>query len=342
MDGMGTVSMRQVLDVYAPKIYPEVFAQPLSNAEVQQTSESGSGAFSITDGTGTMLSFNSPPARVICLFHECVELMAALGVQPVAILAPSWLPNFAGNPDYFPQPNTIVKLKETSDGSWDYEQIASLKPDIVFGSDDDRTALVGIAQVYSAGSSYSMSYQDTEQHLRELAVLLDRTQQAEQTIARYERRLKAYAEQTPAERLSVMLVASDTEMVWLYSGQSVPCSVLNAVARCDWPNPQPSPGSWGYSTSIEGLLKLDPDVIIFENWSTNDTEAALATLRANPLWAELSGVKSGRVLPMRDRDAYGLGPAGAIRLLDSYVPLIYPESFSAPLTDAKVDAIVAD
>jgi ABC-type Fe3+-hydroxamate transport system substrate-binding protein len=63
-------------------------------------------------------------------------------------------------------------------------------------------------------------------------------------------------------------------------------------------------------------------------------------LKSNPLWAELAAVKAGRVFPMLNRDAYGLGPVGGARLLDLYVPKLYPEVFPAPLTDAEVQEIL--
>lgn len=341
LDGMGVIGAARMLDTYMPILYPDIFPQPLTDAQVQEIvtgATPAASAYAITDATGVTHTFATPPARVVCLFHECIELMSALGVAPAAMIAPSWLPKFAEDPTYFEQPNAIVQLAE-SGGGWDYEQIAALKPDIVFGSDDDRTALKGIAPVYSVGGTYSMVYADTEQHLLELGQLLGRETEAQQAIERFRDRLAAYRKQAPRD-LSVMLVASDLEAVWLYSGNSVPCSLLNAVAKCDWPNPKPEPGSWGYATSIEALLQINPDVIIFENWSTEETDAALVTLQANPLWAELAAVKAGRLLPMQNRDAYGLGPVGGARLLDRYVPKLYPQVFPAPLTDTQVQEIL--
>jgi iron complex transport system substrate-binding protein len=341
LDGMGVVGATRMLDTYMPILYPEVFPQPLTDAQVQEIlvgAAPAAGAYTITDETGATLTFAQPPERVVCMFHECIELMSALGVEPAAIIAPSWLPKFAEDPAYFAQPNDIVQLGE-SGGGWDYEQIAALKPDIVFGGDEERTALKEIAQVYSFGNSYSMVYEDTEKHLLQLGKLLGREAAAQQAIDDFRDRLAAYAKRAPRST-SVMLVASDLEMVWLYSGKSVACSILNQLAKCDWPNPKPEPGSWGYATSIEELLQINPDTIIFENWSTEENDAALAKLKSNPLWAELAAVKAGRVFPMQNRDAYGLGPVGGARLLDLYVPKLYPDIFPAPLTDAQVKEIL--
>jgi iron complex transport system substrate-binding protein len=294
----------------------------------------------ITDATGTTLTFETVPERVICLFHECIELVSALGIEPVAMLAPTWLPNFADDPAYFPQPNAIVKLLPDDSGSYDYEAIAALQPDIVFGSDEDRVALEGITQVYSVGNTYSMSSQDTLDHLLDYARIFNREAEAQAQIARFQYRLAAYKALSPRDQL-VLLVAYWDEGAWIYSGVSVPCSILNEVAVCDWDNPDPQPGSWGYSSTVEAVLQLDPGVIILENWTELSNEDALEQLRRDPLWSELRAVQNNRIFLMQNRDAYGLGPIGGARLLDLYVPLIYPDVFPEPLTDEQVQEILA-
>ncbi len=163
--------------------------------------------------------------------------MAALGVEPIAMLAPSWLPAFGDDPAYFKQPNEIVRLQPQESGSWDYEQIAALKPDLVFGGDEDRTALDGIAQVHSYSGTYAMSSQDTLDNVVALGKLLGIEDQAVQAVQRFKDRLAAYAQRAPRD-VSLMLVASDGQMAWLYAGESVPCSILNELVKCDWPNPR--------------------------------------------------------------------------------------------------------
>jgi iron complex transport system substrate-binding protein len=341
LDGMGTIGASRMLDHYLPLIYPDVFPAPLTDEEVQTILAGGNAAgasYQITDATGTTLTFDAPPERLVCLYHECIELVSALGVEPVAIIAPSWLPAFAEDPAYFAQPNDIVQLQPEDSGSWDYEAIAALQPDLVFGGDEDRTALDGITPVHSFGTGGSMSNADTLENLRALGRLLGREAEAEAAIERFQDRLAAYKELAPGDR-SVLLVGTDAELAWLYAGDSVPCSILNEVAKCDWPNPDPRPGVWGYATSVEEVLQLDPDVIVLENWSEVSDDALLAQLQEDPLWSELQAFQSGRVFLMHNRDAYGLGPIGGARLLDLYVPLVYPEEIPAPLTDAEVQEL---
>ncbi|HYF61779.1 MAG TPA: ABC transporter substrate-binding protein, partial [Herpetosiphonaceae bacterium] len=208
---------------------PAATATPAPTTVAAPADEPAGGPVSITDATGTTLRFDAPPQRIVCLYHECIELMSGLGVAPVAMLAPGWLPNFADDPAYFSQPNSIVKLTEQDSGSWDYEQIAALTPDIVFGSNDDRTALEGIAPVYSVGDSYSMTNQDTLDHMAEFGRLLGREAEAQAAVKAFQDRLAAYAKRAPRDR-SVLLVASDLELAWIYSGKSVPCSILNLIA----------------------------------------------------------------------------------------------------------------
>jgi iron complex transport system substrate-binding protein len=354
MDGMGTVGMTLLLDVYMPLLYPDVFPVALTNEQVAEIVAGATGAatavptenasagandVTVTDPTGKTFTFDAVPKNIICLYHECIELMSALGIEPLAILAPNWLPDFASDPVYFPQPNKIVKLVPQDSGSWNYEVIAALKPDIIFGSAEDRTALDGIAKVYDVGPNYSMNHQDTLDHLMEFAKMLNRTNEATAVVKRYQDRHAAYKALAPRNQ-SVLIVAYWDKGAWLYSGASVPCSILNKVAKCDWANPDPQPGSWGYSSSVEAVLKLDPDTIILENWTELPNDKAMEQLRADPLWSALRAVQKNRIFPMTNRDGYGLGPIGGIKLLDLYLPLIYPDVFPKALTDEQVAEIL--
>jgi iron complex transport system substrate-binding protein len=184
-----------------------------------------------------------------------------------------------------------------------------------------------------------MTSQDTLDHLMDFGRLFWREAEAEAAIQGFNERLAAYQSLSPRDQ-SVLLVAYWDEGAWIYSGASVPCSILNLVAICDWENPEPQPGSWGYSSTVEAVLQLDPDVIILENWTELSNEDALAQLQADALWSEVRAVQNERIFLMENRDAYGLGPVGGARLLDLYMPLIYPEIFPAPLTDEEVQAIV--
>lgn len=73
-----------------PASAPTEPTTPAIAATTSVTQTATAGAYTITDATGTTLTFDGLPQRLICLFHECIELVSALGVEPLAVLAPNW------------------------------------------------------------------------------------------------------------------------------------------------------------------------------------------------------------------------------------------------------------
>jgi ABC-type Fe3+-hydroxamate transport system substrate-binding protein len=139
-----------------------------------------------------------------------------------------------------------------------------------------------------------------------------------------------------------MLVGATETEFYISTEVSGRCAIINEVASCPWAD-STSGESWSYTTSIEGLLQLDPDIIIVDNWGSWSDEEMETALAANPLWNEVTAVKEDRVIPILELYSYvqGIGPIGNLRFLDLYVPLFYPEIFDGPLTDEEVEEILA-
>jgi ABC-type Fe3+-hydroxamate transport system substrate-binding protein len=116
---------------------------------------------------------------------------------------------------------------------------------------------------------------------------------------------------------------------------------LREIAGCDWPDPS-NQDVWSVTTSIEGLLQLDPDVILVSDWAGQfaDEKTMREELGKRPLWKELTAFREGRVfLEPSGLNLDGMGTIGAARMLDYFAPLIYPEVFPAPLTEEEVREI---
>lgn len=346
LDGMGTVGMNLMLNYFMPLLYPDVFPEPLTDEQVaeilaSEASTTPSEIISFVDSTGATITLDSVPERIICLYHACLEYVAALGIEPIALPESYWVAQFADNPTYFNQPNNIQRLA-MPEGSPDFEQMASLQPDIVFGWPELRESLEGIAPLHDIGATGN-DYQSTLRELREFAAILGKSDVAEVVIQRFEDRLAAYRLLSP-RNLTVLQTGGDGEAFWISTENSVPCSLLNEVAICEWEDPNPRPGIWGYMANIEAVLDLNPDVIIFESWVDGLTSAEISTqlTESNPLWGELSAVQAGHIFDDSGRDSYGIGTIGGTRLLDTFMPLIYPDVFPEPLTDEQVAEILAD
>jgi len=299
-----------------------------------------SGALTIIDGSGVTLRFDTPPQRIVCLYTRCTEVLATLGLVPLAL--PSWIAEIASEPAYFPQPNAIVILAPTNDDiGFDLEEVAALKPDLVLGWEELRAPLDGIAPLHAVANDLD-SYQESNEEIRAFAHLFGREAEAEAAIQAFMDRLAAYQQQSPRDRSIINLWANEGAITYR-DGASGTCNLLKEVANCDWPDPE-NADRWSVSTTIEGLLQLDPDFILYDDWADayTDNAALLAGLGADPLWQELSAYKTGQIVetPTTLYNLDGMGTVGAARMLDVLMPLLYPTVFSQALTDAEVAELV--
>jgi iron complex transport system substrate-binding protein len=112
--------------------------------------------------------------------------------------------------------------------------------------------------------------------------------------------------------------------------------MLAQVATCAWEKATPDE-FWGYETSLEGVLTLDPDVIILNNWSESSRQEMLAALSNDPLWNELWAVQAQRVFGTENyENPIASSLPAAQKFLDTYMPLMYPDVFPQALTDEQV------
>ncbi|MBX3013039.1 MAG: ABC transporter substrate-binding protein [Caldilineaceae bacterium] len=319
---------------------------PVATPAVPPTSEAApaataAGALAITDGSGVTLTFDTPPQRIVCLYTRCTEVLATLGLTPVAL--PSWIAEIASEPAYFPQPNEIVILAPTNDDlGFDLEELAALKPDLVLGWEELRPALEGIAPLHAVANGMD-SYQESNDEIRAFAHIFGREAEAEVAIQAFLDRLAAYQALSPRDRSIINLWAGDGSIVYR-DGESGTCKLLKEVAECAWPDPA-NADTWSVQTTIEGLLQLDPDFILYDDWAEAyaDQDALLAGLGSDPLWQELSAYKSGQIIetPATLYNLDGMGTVGATRMLDTLLPLLYPDVFPTALTDAEVAETLA-
>jgi ABC-type Fe3+-hydroxamate transport system substrate-binding protein len=335
------------LDTYLPLIYPDIFPAPLTDEQVQEILAGESArSYSIMDVNGNTLIFDAPPTRFVSVGNRDVEMLAALGIQPVGVADIGYMIEMLQDPVYYPEPFEFAILpldEETFEP--DLEALLALNPDVVFGSEEQRVAAQDIdLNVYAFYANNGPgTWQQGLEELRKLAALTGREEQAEAIIAQFEARLAAYKALAPMDR-SVMLVgaASATEF-YISTEVSGRCAIIREVATCPWPDPTGGE-SWSYITTLEAILAFNPDVIILDNWGEWSDEDMNTTLAASPLWNELTAVQEGRVTPVLGSHNYsqGVGPLGNMRWLDLYMPVIYPEVFPAPLTDEEVAEILAE
>ncbi|MDX2160433.1 MAG: ABC transporter substrate-binding protein [bacterium] len=289
----------------------------------------------VTDGQGRELTFDQRPERVVALYNGNFGMLATLGIMPVGVLAN---PEMLNDPIYLD--GRGIEIHQVAYGdSVDVEDVASLRPDLIMASSEEEAqALETIAPVYLPPQPGNL--EELYDHLRNVASLFAMEDEAEAAIAALDARYQAYQALAPGDVSILKLGAMDDGAFYISTIDDPLCQILNTMGRCDWEKASPDE-YWGYETTIEGVLALDPDVIILNNWSSVSRDEMLAALEDNPLWGELRAVQTGRVLgtPGYENPIASSLPA-LQKFLDTYMPLIYPDVFPAPLTDAQVVEIV--
>jgi len=349
------IATTQLLDVFAPSLYPDLLSDgPLTDEQVQEIladleASEGTSAdgfpVTVVDGLDRELTFEEPPQRVVYLNNGCIRALASLGVRPYALSAwafaegeefgdPTWYPGFLDG---------VIQLRETELYVADPEAVAEVQPDLIVAYGQDMiNQYEGIAPVLSEFEVNT--YQDSIENVRSYAQILGLQDEAEATIVRFEDRLAAYRALSPRDVSVLTLGMVSSQEYWVRTKNSTDCSLLNEVALCDWEDPTDGQ-AWSYQTTNEGVLSLSPDVIYLMNWSSDTTtDELLNAFLADPLIAETNAAQNGRVynvINYNNATAEGIIPA--LRLLDTLMPLIYPDIFpDGPLTDEQVQEILAE
>lgn len=313
----------------------EATTAPTTEATAESTQDApNTYPMTVIDGAGREVTFNAPPQRVVCFYTDCVEWMGAIGIKPIATMA---MELATASHVFGKDGKTIEKLVQGDNGP-DPEQIARLAPDlIVVYSEDEIPAMSTIAPVFV--TYHPENLQDALTSTQKFAAIFGRQAEAKAAIERYERKLAAYKSLSPRNTTIMATVTWDTKMFWIFGG-SLGCALLNEIAICEWPTPEGA-GAYGYEGSVETLLQFDPDVMTLRNGTEMTLEDLQLEMNKNPLWQEIRAVKTGRatLITLND-DATVEGVLSAMKVLDVFAPIIYPDIFPAPLTDEQVQEIL--
>jgi iron complex transport system substrate-binding protein len=295
----------------------------------------------VTDATGAEVTFDTSPSRIVCLNTACTHDLSVLGVKPLAV---GPVGNYAAaiDPLVFGDEGRDIGILPWTDG-YDLEALAALQPDLIIGWDGIQEVLppamlADIAPLYITYEPLAAPDLPTlTQDLVNYAAILGREAEAQAFIDDLTRRHAAYAALRPD--------APDTfAVVRLFSPETgglvaVPpgCGALMAaVASCAVASDR-----W-QEISVEGLLALDPDLLIVEDWGPGPGGSARSDGFSEVLlWQELSAARSGRVHDFAPNRTFPYSPLALMHTLDTVLPLLYPETFPAPLTEAEVAAALA-
>ncbi|MBE7385480.1 MAG: iron-siderophore ABC transporter substrate-binding protein [Leptolyngbya sp. SIO1E4] len=197
------------------------------------------------------------------------------------------------------------------------EAITALKPDLILGFEaTDKENYVLLSQIAPTVIAEIQGSGDWKKMLNKYAEALGKTEKAKQIMTDYQARIEEFQTQM-GDRLSqteVSILHVEPQLE-IYLEDSFPATVV-ADAGLPRPSDQTSTEStFTMNISKELLHKADGDIIFV--WTsgrnedlTEDVQAALEELKADPLWSQLNAVQQGQVY---DVPGYwlGMGPISA-------------------------------
>ncbi|GGZ60411.1 hypothetical protein GCM10010387_62650 [Streptomyces inusitatus] len=242
----------------------------------------------ITDAQGVTVTTPRPPKRIVCLVALCDDMLAELGITPVAsnsaLLAH---PKFLG-------PEKAGKIPSVPGGflSPEVEAVLSHRPDLVIGLKDTHgklaPALKGATVFWPVQPG---DWQDSVGYLRDLAALTGRTAEGERAERGFRERL-ARAERAKSKATSLIIFGSDENFGVATPGNDVAAGLFPKLSHYPWE----SRGVEG-SYSMEEILAREVDVLFVETLSFGGkSEVSLSEkLAKNPLWSRIPAVRDGKV-----------------------------------------------
>ena len=283
---------------------------------------------SLTDSTGELMTFTTRPVRVACLTEICPDIMAELGLEPVAVNDP-----LSSDPRFFGSSADGFRVIGGSFFEPSLEDIAAAEPDLVIGlggvHNGLRDALRPIAPLYIVNP---LTYEDSIHYLREVGAAMGRPAEAEKGAQRFLSKLEDYRARSPKDRTALVMYGSDVNF-GINTESALTGGLLAEVTGYPWPNSSLDQGghsSGGMQFSLEGVLSVDPDVIFVQTiaFPGSQPPPLAEQLAENPLWSELRAVQNGEVHEV----SFGLWSTGRGTrslglVLDEAMPLLYPNVF---------------
>lgn len=285
----------------------------------------------VVDATGETIEFTQKVEKVACVVSLCVDVLAELGMEPVAI-AESGVRVIATQEEFY---GSKGKSFPSIGGSFfepNLEDIVTAKPDLVIGlkgvHDGLREGLKGVAPIFLASPQH---YHDSVEFLETVGTMTGKTDEASAAKQRFLDKLAKAKEMSPKDKKALIIFGSDVN-ISVVTQSGLGGTVLKEVTSYPWKVENAADDPYGEGSvpySLEKLLVENPDVIFVESYSYSPgTPAVSEQLKASPIWGKLKAVQDKQVHEVRSPiwgDGRGTRSLGI--LLDEALHILYPDVF---------------
>ena len=308
------------------------FAAPRADAARFQASDGAQATSTrvVTDDVGRRVVMPAEVNRIVTLAPNLTETVYALGLGDKLV----------GDTDLCDTP-PAAKEKPHVGNPQDpsLEAIVALRPDVVLATTSinvtdtaDALARIGIAVYTTAGDTQTMS--EMLDSMAKMGDLMGAGTQGAALVARLRARLDAlHARLAGKPMVPVLFVVWQDPLITIgrktFIADALRWAGAESIVLTDQNWPQ---------LSMEEVVRLQPDYIIFAG-GHGDTEASeLAGLRARPVWRDLDAVKQGHIVNLSEES---IRPSpGLIDAIEQLAHEIHPQAFSekSEIRNTKLEA----
>ncbi|HEY1134370.1 MAG TPA: ABC transporter substrate-binding protein [Nocardioides sp.] len=291
-------------------------------------------AFPVTiESTYGEATIEEEPQRVVTLGVDG-DVVAALGVAPIAVQKMTWGGNAAGSTDWFDAALAEIDGAEAPElidvtDAVPTDQIIGLEPDVVIATnsgmtqeDFDKLSDAGIPVVAHPGVQWATTWEQSAELTGEA---LGRSAAADEIIAETKADLEATAEEHPeivgASFLWAFFDPTDISNIGIYTAVDNRPAILEELGMVSPPIvAEGGTDSFFFNVSAERGAELDADVIMAYGTTVEESE----TLLASPVLQQIPPIANGNyVITLEPNDTLGFSFPSVLGIpyaLDHFIP----------------------
>jgi iron complex transport system substrate-binding protein len=275
------------------------------------------GPITLTDGLGREVTLAAPAQRIVSMAPSNTEILYAVSAGDQVV----------GRDEFsnFPEAAAAVQSIGGSMGDYNFEQIVSLKPDLVLAAEINTPEQVKALEDLGLTVYYLKNPLDMEgmyTNLQIVGQLTGQTPEATALVDSLKQRVVAaqakVANVDAKPKVFYELDGTDAAKPWT-SGSGTFIDQLitmaggeNVAASLD--------GAWG-QISQEALLVANPEIILLGD-AAYGTTAEQVSARAG--WEAIQAVQTGQIVPFNDDTVSRPGPR-LVDALEELVRILHPE-----------------
>ena len=308
---------------------PQSLSSSKSNATQSEQETNTSDSYSVTDLTGTKVTFASKPKRILTFAMYTDQIVLGL-VTSDHLVGINTLLDDPVLSNIIP----IAKKISKKIGNPGAEEVLSMKPDLVIVSDWTQAEKIQSMRdlglkVVSVKSPETI--QDAKDAVSQVAAAIGEPEKGKQLIGMMDKKLEKIREKTskikPEQRKNIVLLSLMTAYGGTGSAYNSACeeaNVINGIAAAGLKN--------GQQLTKEMLIKINPDIMlmpVYNDRGNYDTQAFIDSYLKDPSLRTVKAIKEKQLIYPREQFIYNCSQ-DIVYCVQEIARVAYGEEFNFP------------